>query len=106
MSAPREVLPDDAPTGSAPRSWLAAPLIALVWGYQLLVSPMLGPTCKFYPSCSTYAVQALREHGALQGTWLAARRLLRCHPWSHGGVDHVPARQHATTAGEPCSPRD
>jgi putative membrane protein insertion efficiency factor len=65
-------------------------LIALVRAYQLLVSPLLGPTCRFYPSCSAYAVQALREHGALRGTWLAARRLGRCHPWNPGGVDLVP----------------
>jgi len=69
--------------------WL---LIALVRGYQLLVSPLLGPTCRYYPSCSAYAVEALRLHGAIRGSWLAARRLLRCHPWAPGGVDHVPAR--------------
>ena len=49
------------------------------------------PRCRFYPSCSTYAVGALREHGPLRGTWLAAARLLRCHPWSVGGIDPVPA---------------
>jgi putative membrane protein insertion efficiency factor len=66
-------------------------LIGCVRGYQLLVSPTLGQTCRFYPSCSAYAVQALQQHGALRGTWLTARRLLRCHPWNPGGVDHVPA---------------
>lgn len=70
--------------------WL---LIGLVRGYQLLISPMLGPTCRYYPSCSAYAVQALQVHGAFKGTWLAGRRLLRCHPWSPGGVDHVPERR-------------
>ena len=70
--------------------WL---LIGLVRAYQLLVSPLLGPTCRYYPSCSAYAVQALQVHGAFRGTWLAARRLLRCHPWSPGGVDHVPPRR-------------
>ncbi|HWJ65809.1 MAG TPA: membrane protein insertion efficiency factor YidD [Nocardioides sp.] len=70
--------------------WL---LIGLVRGYQLLVSPFLGPTCRYYPSCSAYAVEALGVHGAVKGTWLAARRLLRCHPWSPGGVDHVPPRR-------------
>ena len=70
--------------------WL---LIGLVRGYQLLVSPLLGPTCRYYPSCSAYAVEALRVHGAVKGTWLAVRRLLRCHPWSPGGVDHVPPRK-------------
>ncbi|MCX6398740.1 MAG: membrane protein insertion efficiency factor YidD [Propionibacteriales bacterium] len=70
--------------------WL---LIGLVRGYQLLISPLLGPTCRYYPSCSAYAVQALQVHGAIKGTWLAVRRLLRCHPWSPGGVDHVPERK-------------
>lgn len=69
--------------------WL---LIGFVRAYQLLISPMLGPTCRYYPSCSAYAVQALQVHGAIKGTWLAGRRLLRCHPWSPGGVDHVPPR--------------
>jgi putative membrane protein insertion efficiency factor len=66
-------------------------LIGCVRAYQLLVSPTLGQTCRFYPSCSAYAVQALQQHGALRGTWLTARMLLRCHPWNPGGVDHVPA---------------
>lgn len=70
---------------------LSWPLIALVWVYQWTISPMLGPTCKFYPSCSAYAVDALKAHGVFRGTWLTGRRLLRCHPWSDGGVDHVPA---------------
>jgi putative membrane protein insertion efficiency factor len=70
--------------------WL---LIGLVRGYQLLISPMLGPTCRYYPSCSAYALEALTVHGAVKGTWLAVRRLLRCHPWSPGGVDHVPPRK-------------
>lgn len=50
------------------------------------------PRCRYYPSCSTYAVGALRTHGPLRGSWLAARRVLRCHPWSPGGIDHVPPR--------------
>lgn len=106
MSPSRQERPDGGPAPRSRSSWVAVPLLALVRAYQLLVSPLLGPTCKFYPSCSEYAVQALREHGAARGTWLAGRRLLRCHPWSHGGVDHVPARQYATTVGEPGSPRD
>ena len=68
------------------------PLIALVRLYQLLVSPFFGPTCRYYPSCSAYAVTALQTHGAVKGSWLAARRLLRCHPWAaRSGVDLVPA---------------
>jgi len=58
--------------------------------YQLLVSPLLGPRCRFYPSCSGYALEALRAHGPFRGTWLAARRLSRCHPWNPGGLDPVP----------------
>lgn len=78
--------------------WL---LIGLVRGYQLVISPYLGPTCRYYPSCSAYAVEALRVHGAIKGSWLAVRRLLRCHPWSPGGVDHVPARHdHSPTRSE------
>ncbi|MFC0253537.1 membrane protein insertion efficiency factor YidD [Massilia consociata] len=65
----------------------------LVWflrGYQLLLSPMLGQTCRFYPTCSNYAIEALRTHGAARGSLLAARRVCRCHPWNPGGVDPVP----------------
>jgi len=65
-------------------------LLALLWLYQHLVSPMTPPTCRYYPSCSQYAVVAIRRHGAVRGGWLAARRLLRCHPWTPGGVDDVP----------------
>jgi putative membrane protein insertion efficiency factor len=65
-------------------------LLGLIRGYQMLVSPLLGPRCRFYPSCSTYAYQAIVGHGVLRGTWLAVRRVLRCHPWNPGGVDHVP----------------
>ncbi|SFC73237.1 membrane protein insertion efficiency factor YidD [Massilia yuzhufengensis] len=65
----------------------------LVWflrGYQLLLSPMLGQKCRFYPTCSNYAIEALRVHGAARGSLLAARRVCRCHPWHPGGVDFVP----------------
>nr|WP_285592972.1 membrane protein insertion efficiency factor YidD [Kineosporia sp. NBRC 101731] len=58
--------------------------------YRLLVSPLYGQTCRFYPSCSQYALTAVQQHGALRGSWLAGRRLLRCNPWNAGGVDHVP----------------
>jgi len=67
-------------------------LIALLRLYQLLISPLLPPACRFYPSCSRYAVTAIAEHGALVGTGLALRRLARCHPWHPGGVDFVPAK--------------
>lgn len=66
------------------------PLEALVVLYRTLVSPLLPPSCRYYPSCSTYALTALRRFGPLVGTALAVRRLAHCHPWSDGGVDHVP----------------
>jgi putative membrane protein insertion efficiency factor len=65
-------------------------LIGLIRVYQYLISPLLGNHCRFYPSCSHYAAEAVETHGALRGTWLALRRLLRCHPWHEGGVDPVP----------------
>jgi hypothetical protein len=65
-------------------------LIALVRLYQVTISTWLPPRCRFYPSCSTYAIQALERHGAGRGSWLAARRLCRCHPLNHGGLDPVP----------------
>ncbi len=65
-------------------------LVLLVKAYRRLVSPMLPPACRFYPSCSAYAETALERHGALKGSWLAARRLARCHPFHPGGIDPVP----------------
>ena len=76
--------------------------VALVLAYQLVLSPMVGPVCRYAPSCSSYAVQALLAHGALRGSWLAARRLLRCHPWAAGGWDPVPpARTPPSAHPEP-----
>jgi hypothetical protein len=65
-------------------------LLGLVRLYQYLISPLLGPRCRFHPSCSHYAIEALERHGALRGSWLAMRRLGRCHPWHPGGYDPVP----------------
>jgi putative membrane protein insertion efficiency factor len=65
-------------------------LLAGVRGYQYLVSPMLGNNCRFYPSCSDYAREALERHGSLRGSWLAVRRLCRCQPFHPGGYDPVP----------------
>ena len=65
-------------------------LIALIRIYQLFISPLLGNHCRFYPRCSQYAREALEQHGVMRGTWLALRRLLRCHPWHEGGFDPVP----------------
>lgn len=66
----------------------------LVRGYRYFLSPLLGSVCRFYPSCSEFADEALRRHGALGGSWLAARRLCRCGPWHPGGYDPVPERKH------------
>jgi uncharacterized protein len=80
----------------------------LVRGYQRWISPALPPTCRFYPSCSAYAVEALQVHGLFRGTALAAWRLLRCAPWHPGGVDEVPAasRAHRTSPdGSRADPR-
>jgi len=67
-------------------------IIGAIRGYQLVISPMTGPRCKYYPSCSHYGVEAVRVHGATVGSALAMWRVLRCNPWSSGGVDDVPAR--------------
>jgi uncharacterized protein len=69
----------------------AAALKTLIRGYQLTLSPMLGPRCRFYPSCSDYAIEAIDRHGGLTGLRLAIWRLLRCQPWNSGGIDEVPA---------------
>ena len=65
-------------------------LIILVKTYRVAVSPMLGPRCRFHPTCSAYALEALRQFGAARGAWLAVRRIARCHPWHPGGYDPVP----------------
>jgi len=64
--------------------------IFAIRGYQKFISPLLPPSCRFYPSCSEYACQALAKFGAMKGSWLAAKRLLRCHPYHAGGFDPVP----------------
>lgn len=72
---------------------VARALCALIRIYRRFVSPLLGPHCRFHPTCSAYALEAIRVHGALRGSLLAAKRIGRCHPWSPGGVDRVPARR-------------
>lgn len=67
-------------------------LVLLLKVYRLLVSPLYSQTCRYYPSCSAYALGAIETHGAIKGSWLALRRLGRCHPWTPGGVDLVPPR--------------
>jgi len=72
---------------------LAAPVVVYRW-----TAPFRVPRCRYHPTCSTYALEALRWHGALRGSWMAAGRLLRCHPWSPGGIDHVPEPVTRATA--------
>lgn len=71
-------------------------ICALITGYQYLISPFLGPRCRFYPSCSAYAIEAIQRHGVFKGSYLMCRRLLRCHPFNAGGIDPVPnhCRKH------------
>ena len=69
---------------------VARALIAIIGFYRLAISPLLPAACRYTPTCSDYAQQALRKYGALKGSWLAARRLLRCHPWGGHGYDPVP----------------
>ncbi len=74
-------------------SLAARALTALIGVYRRFVSPLMGPHCRFHPTCSAYALEAIRVHGALRGSLLAGKRIGRCHPWSPGGVDQVPARR-------------
>jgi uncharacterized protein len=69
-------------------------LVYLIRGYQLAISPLLGPRCRFYPSCSHYAKEAIETHGAMRGTWLSVKRISRCHPLNDGGFDPVPKHTH------------
>lgn len=71
--------------------------ILLIRGYRYAISPLLGPRCRFLPSCSSYAIDAIEGHGLAHGSWLALRRVARCHPWHAGGYDPCPPgpRHHA-----------
>ena len=81
-------------------------LTGLVRGYRYFLSPWLGSACRFEPTCSAYALQALESHGAAAGTYLTLTRLVRCHPWCHGGHDPVPARPGRLFARRPASTLD
>ena len=72
---------------SAALQWIA---IKCIRGYQLVISPMIGPRCRFTPTCSHYAIEAIKSHGMIKGCWLAACRLVKCHPFNEGGYDPVP----------------
>ena len=67
-------------------------LVLLLRGYRYAISPLYGQVCRYHPTCSAYALQAVTEHGSVRGSWLAVRRIARCHPWADGGVDPVPSR--------------
>ena len=72
---------------------LARPLLGLVWIYRVAISPLLGANCRYEPSCSAYAEEALKKYGAFKGGWLALKRIARCHPWGGSGYDPVPGTE-------------
>ncbi|MGD8590430.1 MAG: membrane protein insertion efficiency factor YidD [Chromatiales bacterium] len=74
-------------------------LIFLIRLYQMVLSPFLGNHCRFYPSCSSYAIEALEKHGFFRGLWLSLRRISHCHPWHEGGVDPVPEPSNKKSHG-------
>jgi putative membrane protein insertion efficiency factor len=77
-------------------------LIIFIRAYQVAVSPLLGPSCRFYPSCSHYAMEALDKHGGLKGCYLIFCRMIRCHPFTEGGVDPVPPKHHCEKLNQTC----
>ncbi len=82
----------------AARRWAARPFIWLVRLYQLTLSPWLGANCRFQPTCSAYAIEALETHGVIRGGWLALCRIARCHPWGGSGFDPVPPQKTKDTS--------
>lgn len=65
-------------------------LVFLIRGYQALISPLFPPSCRYYPTCSSYSMEAIQKYGPLKGSWMGAKRIARCHPWHEGGYDPVP----------------
>ncbi len=86
---PREA-GEQKPVGVGSMKAIPRAAVALLRGYQRALSPLLPPLCRFHPTCSQYAIEAIERHGFLRGSWLAAKRLARCQPLCHGGVDPVP----------------
>lgn len=78
---------------------VAWPLLGIVGLYRVAISPWLGNNCRYAPSCSAYAMESLRVHGAFRGSWLAAKRILRCHPWGGAGYDPVPEEEDDPVKG-------
>ena len=76
-------------------SFPARVILRAIRGYQRYITPLFGPHCRFHPTCSAYAGEAIAVHGAARGAWLAVRRIVRCHPWHPGGLDPVPERKLA-----------
>jgi len=85
---------------------LIAPFVLIIRAYQVLISPLLGPRCRFYPSCSHYSIEALQEKGLFVGSWLAVKRIARCHPGNPGGIDLVPGTEHKHQCSENCHSRE
>ena len=82
-----------------PVTWIFRGLIK---GYQWFISPILPGSCRFYPTCSSYALEAIDQHGPFKGVWLGVKRIVRCHPWNDGGIDPVPAKAHKHTSDGGC----
>lgn len=76
------------------KSLINKPFLLLIKGYQYFLSPFFGTQCRFHPSCSNYAYQAIEQYGPIKGCFLSLKRLLRCHPWSQGGLDPVPLSEN------------
>jgi len=79
-------------------------LIALLKAYRFAISPLYGQVCRYHPSCSAYALEAVTVHGSIKGSWMAVRRVARCNPWSRGGYDPVPPKRTRNKTSRPSTP--